>query len=143
MTGGFVASRVGVFSGEDGQGASMVGITLGIGVAVAELTGRAVVDLMEGAVVPRSVVEIRPRALRQALLVFQSSVQGRIPEILGDDPEERVETLVALLDGTSEDDLNKLLTAAFEALRRLEDDKRERRAGRRERLRRERGRSAV
>lgn len=64
--------------------------------------------------------------------MFQSSVQGRIPEILGDDPEERVETRVALLDGTSEDDCNALLDAGFEALRRLEDDKRwhRRRGGR-------------
>lgn len=123
----------------------MVGTSLGIGVGVIELTGRAVVDLMDVAVGPRSVVEIPPRALRQALLVFQSSVHGRIPEILGDDPEERVETLVALLEGTSEDDLNTLLSAAFEALRRLEDEKAERsgrgcRAGRR---RQERRRSAV
>jgi hypothetical protein len=123
----------------------MMGSSLGIGGAAVELTGRAVVDLMEAAVVPRSVVEIPPRALRQALLVFQSSVHGRIPEILGDDPEERVETLVALLEGTSEDDLNMLLSAAFEALRRLEDDKLEhqRRRGRRQRLRRERMRSVV
>ena len=119
----------------------MVGTSLGIGVGFIELTGRAVVDLMDVAVAPRSVVEIPPRALRQALLVFQSSVHGRIPEILGDYPEERVETLVALLEGTSEDDLNTLLSAAFEALRRLEDEKAERsgrgcRAGRRRQVRR-------
>jgi hypothetical protein len=123
----------------------MVGTNLRIGVTAVDLTWRAVVDLMEAAVLPLSVVEIPPRALREALLVFQSSVQGRIPEILGDDSEERVETLVALLEGTSEDDLNTLLNAAFEALRRLEDDKHEhrRRGGHRERLRREQRRSTV
>jgi hypothetical protein len=86
-------------------------------------------------------VEIPPRALRQALLVLQSSVHGRIPEILGDDPEERVETLVALLEGTSEDDLNTLLSAAFEALSRVEDDKAQRSG--RGRRRQERRRSAL
>ena len=122
-------------------GRTMVGTSLGIGVAVFELTGRAVADLMDAAVARRSVVEIPPRALRQALLVLQSSVHGRIPEILGDDPEERVETLVALLEGTSEDDLNTLLSAAFEALGRLEDDKAQRSG--RGRRRQERRRSAL
>jgi hypothetical protein len=104
----------------------MVRTSLGIGAAFVESAGQAVVDLVGLTVVTPGIVDIPPRPLRRVLIAFQSSIQGRIPEILGDDDEERIETLVALLDGTSEDDLNVLLAAAFEALRRLEADERSR-----------------
>jgi len=50
--------------------------------------------------------DIRPRQFRRLLLTFEDSIQGHIPEILGDDEEERVDTLVRLLRGTSEEDLS-------------------------------------
>lgn len=113
----------------------MVGSSLRLGLAVVDLTGRTAADLVGSAIVPRQVV-IPPRLLRHGLLTFQSSIHGRIPEILGNDEEERVEALVALLDGTSEDDLNALISAAVEALSRLED--RDVRRGRTRRPRRHR-----
>ena len=57
------------------------------------------------------IIEIRPRAFRSLLLTFDDSIQGNIPAILGDDEDERVDTLVRLLRGTSEKDLQQLLTA--------------------------------
>jgi len=121
-----------------------VGRRFGIGMAAAELTGVAMADLVRLSVIPSLVMDIPPRSLRQAFLTFRSAIQGRIPEILGDDEEERIETLAALLEGTSEEDLNTLLVAASEALSRLEAAERRRHA-RRERSdrRRERGRSAA
>jgi hypothetical protein len=65
------------------------------------------------------VVEIRPRAFRHLLLTFDDSIQGNIPAILGDDEEERVDTLVTLLRGTSDDDMRELLAALQVALERL------------------------
>jgi hypothetical protein len=64
-------------------------------------------------------LDIRPRQFRRLLLTFEDSIQGRIPEILGDDDEERVETLVRLLRGTSEEDLTMLVKDLQEALTRL------------------------
>jgi len=123
----------------------MVRTNLGIGTAFVELAGQATADLVGLAVVPRGIVDIPPRPLRRVLLTFRSSIQGRIPEILGDDEEERIETLVALLDGTSEEELNMLLAAAAEALSRLEGDTRARRSRRErsDRRRRERRRRAA
>jgi hypothetical protein len=77
--------------------------------------------------------DVRPRQLRRLLLTFEESIQGRIPDILGDDEEERVETLVRLLRGTSEEDLTMLISSLQEALVRLEPEKRRRRARRRNR----------
>lgn len=68
-------------------------------------------------------VDIRPRQLRRLLLTFDHSIQGRIPDILGDDQDERVETLVRLLRGTSEADLSRLIGDLQRALVRLEDDR--------------------
>jgi hypothetical protein len=97
------------------------------GTSVVELTGMVVSDLIRAAAVPPALsVDIPARPLREVLLAFRSSIQGRIPEILGDDEEERIETLVVLLDGTSEDDLKTLLQAAAEALSRLEAKGRDR-----------------
>ncbi|MEW6474260.1 MAG: hypothetical protein AB1679_18570 [Actinomycetota bacterium] len=111
-----------------------------MGLAIVDLTGRTVAELVDVATVARPVVKIPPRALRHGLLTFQSSIHGRIPEVLGEDEEERIETLVALLDGTSEEDLNTVISAAVEALNRLEDTGRRhgrrRRPGRRRRERR-------
>ena len=70
------------------------------------------------------VVDIRPRQFRRLLLTFQDSIHGRIPEILGDDESERVDTLVSLLRGTSERDLSKLIGALQQALIRLDEEKR-------------------
>jgi hypothetical protein len=67
--------------------------------------------------------ELRPRQIRRLLLTFEDSIQGRIPEILGDDEEERVETLMHLLRGTSDEDLAMLLGSLQVALRRLEEDR--------------------
>ena len=76
------------------------------------------------------VVEFRPRDLRHLLLTFEHSIQGKIPEILGDDEEMQVDTLTRLLRGTSEQDVIKLLTGLQVAMGRLsaEREARERRA---------------
>lgn len=69
-------------------------------------------------------VDVRPRQFRRLLLTFDDSIQGRIPEILGDDEEERVDTLVRLLRGTSDADLRALIGALQFALERLHDERR-------------------
>src|SRR5688572_10615734 len=76
--------------------------------------------------------DIEPRQFRRLLLTFEESIQGQIPEILGDDEEERVDTLARLLRGTSEEDLNTLLESLQKALVRLDRERRrdERRAAR-------------
>jgi hypothetical protein len=73
--------------------------------------------------------DLRPRQFRRLLLTFEDSIQGKIPEILGDDEEERVDTLVRLLRGTSEEDLSTLIGDLQTALTRL--DRERRRTGRR------------
>ena len=94
------------------------------GVEVAVDAGRAVglEDLFD----------IRPRQFRRLLLTFEDTIQGHIPEILGDDEEEQVETMMRLLRGTSEKDLSSLINALQTALTRLEAEKKrdERRARR-------------
>lgn len=94
--------------------------------------------------------DIEPHQFRRLLLTFDETIQGQIPEILGDTEEERVDTLVRLLRGTSEDDLNKLLESLQVALRRLDrergrDDRRreDRRLDRLDRLDRRRESRAV
>ncbi|HVW34757.1 MAG TPA: hypothetical protein VHL53_19650 [Acidimicrobiia bacterium] len=86
------------------------------GVEVAVDAGRAVglEDLFD----------IRPRQFRRLLLTFEETIQGNIPAILGDDEEERIDTMVRLLRGTSEKDLTQLIGALQEALNRLEAEKR-------------------
>ena len=81
--------------------------------------------------------DIEPRQFRRLLLTFEETIQGQIPEILGDDEEERVATLVRLLRGTSEEDLNSLLESLQKALVRLDRERRrdERRAAREDRAR--------
>jgi hypothetical protein len=68
--------------------------------------------------------DVSPRQFRRLLLTFEDSVQGRIPQILGDDEEERVETLVRLLRGTSEEDMTTLIGDLQIALTRLERERR-------------------
>jgi hypothetical protein len=68
--------------------------------------------------------DIRPRQFRRLLLTFEDSVRGRIPEILGDDEDERVDTLVRLLRDTSEKDLSTLIGDLQTALTRLDRERR-------------------
>jgi len=68
--------------------------------------------------------DIEPHQFRRLLLTFEDTIQGQIPEILGDTEEERVDTLVRLLRGTSEEDLNTMLEALQIALRRLDRERR-------------------
>jgi hypothetical protein len=68
--------------------------------------------------------DIRPRQFRRLLLTFEDSIQGKIPEILGDDEDERVDTLVRLLRGTSEKDLSTLIGDLQTALTRLDRERR-------------------
>jgi hypothetical protein len=76
--------------------------------------------------------DLQPGQFRRLLLTFEGSIQGKIPAILGDDEEERVDTLVRLLRGTSERDLSVLIGDLQTALTRLEDERRDRRSQRRE-----------
>ena len=68
--------------------------------------------------------DIEPQQFRRLLLTLEETIQGQIPEILGDDEEERVDTLVRLLHGTSEEDLNTLLESLQLALVRLDRERR-------------------
>lgn len=68
--------------------------------------------------------DIEPHQFRRLLLAFEDTIQGQIPEILGDTEEERVDTLVRLLRGTSEEDLNTMLESLQIALRRLDRERR-------------------
>ena len=68
--------------------------------------------------------DIEPDQFRRLLFTFEDTIQGQIPAILGDDEEERVDTLVRLLRGTSEDDLNTLLESLQKALVRLDRERR-------------------
>jgi hypothetical protein len=79
--------------------------------------------------------DVQPHQFRRLLLTFEETIQGQIPEILGDDETERVDTLVRLLRGTSEEDLNALLESLQKALVRLDRERRrdERRAARADR----------
>ena len=76
--------------------------------------------------------DVDPDQFRRLLLTFEDTIQGQIPAILGDDEEQRVDTLVRLLRGTSAEDLNTLLQSLQIALARLD---RERRRERRRELR--------
>jgi hypothetical protein len=70
-------------------------------------------------------IEIRPRQFRRLLLTFEDSIHGQIPEILGDDEAERIDTLVSLLRGTSQQDMTKLIGALQQALIRLDEEERQ------------------
>jgi hypothetical protein len=96
------------------------GIRLGSSLALA--AGEIAFDSAR-AICGDDVVDIRPRQFRRLLLTFEDSIHGRIPEILGDDESERIDTLVSLLRGTSEQDLSKLISALQQALRRLDEEK--------------------
>jgi hypothetical protein len=99
-----------------GSGLRLVTAMAMTGVEVAVDAGRVV-----GA---DALFDIRPRQFRRLLLTFEDSIQGNIPEILGDDEEERVDTLVRLLRGTSEQDLSTLIGDLQTALTRLHDERR-------------------
>lgn len=94
----------------------------------------SVLDLAERAWNPAGNIEVDPAFLRRVLLTFETSIQGRIPEILGDNADQRVETVVRLLRGSSEHDLNELIDVLQQALEELNHEK-ERRRGDRARLR--------
>jgi hypothetical protein len=84
--------------------------------------------------------DVERHQFRRLLLTFEDTIQGHIPEILGDTEEERVDTLVRLLRRTSEEDVNILLESLQTALVRLD---RERRRDERRAERADRGRSCV
>ena len=68
--------------------------------------------------------DLEPRQFRRLLLTFEETIQGHIPAILGDDEEERVDTLVRLLRSTSDEDLTALLESLQTALARLDRERR-------------------
>ena len=55
--------------------------------------------------------DIKPNtnAMRTLLLSMEGSIHGRIPEILGADEAERVETVARFLDGTTDEEINEIL----------------------------------
>jgi hypothetical protein len=105
--------------------------------SVTLFTAESVLDLAERAWNPAGSIEVDPAFLRRVLLTFETSIQGRIPEILGDDEDQRVETVVRLLRGSSEHDLNELIDVLQQALQELNDEKERRREDRARRRRRE------
>src|SRR4051812_986824 len=50
-----------------------------------------------------------PGSMRTVLLSMEGAVHGRIPDILGDDEAERVDTIARFLSGTNEAEINELL----------------------------------
>ena len=50
-----------------------------------------------------------PGSMRTMLLSMEGAVHGRIPDILGDDEAERVDTIARFLSGTNEAEINELL----------------------------------
>lgn len=54
-------------------------------------------------------IKPNPGAMRQLLLSMEGSIHGRIPEILGADETERVETVTRFLNGTTDDEINEIL----------------------------------
>jgi hypothetical protein len=54
-------------------------------------------------------IKPRPGSMRSLLLSMEGSVHGRIPDILGGDETERVDTIARFLQGTTERELNELL----------------------------------
>ena len=57
----------------------------------------------------RRLIKPNPGSMRSLLLSMEGSVHGRIPDILGDDEAERVDTMVRFLDGTTESEMNELM----------------------------------
>lgn len=90
--------------------------------SVASLAAEAVVDSAR-VVCGDHMVDVPPRTVRSVLLTFEDSIQGRIPEILGDDEDERIDTVVSLLRGSSEEDLSELIGVLQLALTRLADER--------------------
>lgn len=66
--------------------------------------------------------DIKPRTatMRELLLAMEGSVHGRIPDILGDDEEERIATILRFLQGAGEDDLNEILRLTMIAIERAQ-----------------------
>lgn len=81
-------------------------------------------------------IRIPPRLLRQLITTFDASFQGRIPRILGDDEQERVDNLKIVLRGASERDLNMLISDLQRALAELDPDRQTRTLSRLERCNR-------
>jgi hypothetical protein len=88
------------------------------------LTGAELAVDVGRAVGADELFDVEPHQFRRLLLTFEETIQGQIPEILGDTEEERADTLVRLLRGTSEEDLNTLLESLQVALRRLDRERR-------------------
>ena len=65
-------------------------------------------------------IKPRPATMRELLLTMEGSVHGRIPSILGDDEEERINTILRFLTGASEDDMNELLRLTMVAIERAQ-----------------------
>ena len=91
---------------------------------LAAIGGEAMLDATSLVVDPGDCMTISPRSFRRLFLTFEESIQGKIPEILGEDEGERLETLVRLLRGTSPEDMNKLLSSFQGALVRLAQEER-------------------
>ena len=102
----------------------MLGEGMRFASSLALATGELVVDAAR-AVGGDDLIEIRPRQFRSLLLTFEDSIHGQIPAILGDDEAERVDTLVSLLRGTSQQDLSSLISALQQALIRLDEEERQ------------------
>ena len=89
--------------------------------SLALLTAEAVADsarILGG----ESLVDLPPSQIRSLLLTFEKSIQGQIPDILGRDHDERVDTAVRLLRGSDEEDLNELIGILQDALAQLHDE---------------------
>ena len=54
-------------------------------------------------------IQPRPGSMRSLLLTLEGSIHGRIPDILGDDRAERIETIKRFLAKASEEEMNDLL----------------------------------
>ena len=85
----------------------VVGLGLNLVSSVACAAGSVVVSGTQ--TVTGDDIKPNPGSMRSLLLSMEGSVHGRIPDILGGDETERVDTMVRFLDGTTEAEMNELM----------------------------------
>jgi hypothetical protein len=86
--------------------------------SVAMSAGAVVVDGVQTAL--DGEIKPHPARMRELLLTMEGSVHGRIPDILGNDEEQRIDTILRFLTGASEEDMNEILRLTMIAIGRAQ-----------------------
>lgn len=82
---------------------SPVNLAASLGCAVGSIVVEGTQDALGDDIKPN------PNAMRSLLLSMEGSIHGRIPEILGADEAERVDTVARFLNGTTDAEVNEIL----------------------------------